>query len=1612
MAPKFRVPKCLEDLMELPNGDEDMLYAQDIVDVDSLDASEMHRLVAGVVSELANKEVLCVQEQSVFDQLYSLVRGYTYLEVSQKSILLDSLCSNFVQLNVSTSILINSIDDPNEDTEDVTLQSWAHCNAIKIYAYFLSCILIAEEADLESSARKSSGKSGKSKGRPRKKHVPEDWDWSSLRGRSLRVLAGALQNDLKKIFESSQLDETFIAFLAKAAFKMFENKSLLAKGDCKQPLCTIISACSIQYGYGISSVATIIEMLHKFEHLPAHMADLVSLAENQHTRSSLAVDLLRSIGKISPENFERDTAGADNVGEFLQELAVRLPKIMMTNLSLFLCHLDGKSYKMRNSLVIVIGKLLGEATKKEDATSTSDVIRLGNEQRLLNILVERSRDISAHTRKHVLQTWAYLCKERAVPIGHWNLVSDLAAGRLEDNAAIVRKNALQLLATLLEYNPFGDSLRAAAFEATHEKYSEKLSGMSPRNDNTVGEGEEAGQNLQDMELDFSAEHENEAGLESSEGAPSTPGGNEESSQPETVTPQAQQPAAPDPQFSNEIGGLEHTRALVASLESALRFSKCIGSTMDTLSQLLASSTIGDVESTIQLLIICKKFEVDGSGHCLRKTLPLVFSHEEGIKSAVEEAFTTLYLKGTPSEMASNLINLTVEACLGDLASIEELVSESMSNRTISAGTVSALWDFFTFNAPGSTAEQSRAALTVLCMAAKSTPQILSTHLQNILDIGFGRWAKDDVLLARSACIALQRLPVKDRAVFRGGHKLFSTLSNLIVGRGLSEACWYSASEQAINAIYALHPAPESFSSGLLVKLAQSIFTRSQRSASPDLSTDDGDIGQQSYDFSSVSAIAASRFLFAVAHVSLKHLVYIESCLKLVRKQRNDEDKVAANRAAEESIADVGIASSKDESIAAELGLAASEDAKLDDLGAQAETELISGHKTQTFLVGAIAPMVSSLCSNSILMQQNQHLRSSALLALCKLMVIDANFCDKHLQLLFTIAQNSLEDSVRSNCVVALGDLALRFPNLVEPWMESMYARVHDKSTAVRKNTVLVLSHLILNDLIKVKGYISGMAMHLEDEDSRISDLVKLFFHELSKKGNNPINNLLPDILSRLSSNPALTQDQFNLIMQFLIGTIKKSKQMEGLVEKFCTRFEGISNRRQWQDIAFCLSQLSYPQSCLRKLADNFKLYQHALGDTEVLAHFKALIGKTRKLASADVKLLLDEIEEKIMKCHEEKKEQEQAMQKAQEHNLRRKELEEALLAQSLDELNLGTPASDGDELETQTADEGSVAIPQEREAIGVETIVTVKPEPVEQNAAIGIQNNDIEGHNDPRTGIDATTSMSDDAEHAVDSGVAVDEIGNRGAHDVVEDVVYANSSRVHQADSTISGEAQDVVEDVGYEDSRQVHHANSTISKEAQDAVEYEDSTQVHQADSAISEEAQDVVEDVEYEDSRNVHQADSTIYEGQSQLLSQGFSALRITEINSLEEDTSGTQPYPYMDVDLESAKTQDPPASESRADAVRVKQERDLENDESQYNAKENPFTGPFGRDDNQMPSSPFIPAPPSLESPEAARTSRRRRLRKVGAKSEKTQNERSPRHERISGQSRVLRPHNETS
>lgn len=122
---------------------------------------------------------------------------------------------------------------------------------------------------------------------------------------------------------------------------------------------------------------------------------------------------------------------------------------------------------------------------------------------------------------------------------------------------------------------------------------------------------------------------------------------------------------------------------------------------------------------------------------------------------------------------------------------------------------------------------------------------------------------------------------------------------------------------------------------------------------------------------------------------------------------------------------------------------------------------------------------------------------------------------------------------------------------------------------------MVITHLVLNDMIKVKGQVSQVALSLVDSVPAIRDLSRLFFIKLSERSNNPVYNLLGDIIGTFSqeknsstvteqtedstvqedaqastdtsisnSAPAsqcLSKKDFQFVMHFLLSFVQKDK---------------------------------------------------------------------------------------------------------------------------------------------------------------------------------------------------------------------------------------------------------------------------------------------------------------------------------------------------------------------------------------------------------------------------------------------------------------------------------------
>jgi condensin complex subunit 1 len=188
------------------------------------------------------------------------------------------------------------------------------------------------------------------------------------------------------------------------------------------------------------------------------------------------------------------------------------------------------------------------------------------------------------------------------------------------------------------------------------------------------------------------------------------------------------------------------------------------------------------------------------------------------------------------------------------------------------------------------------------------------------------------------------------------------------------------------------------------------------------------------------------------------------------------------------------------------------------------------------------------------------------------MCVSSKVCAQHLDILFGLLQSKIEFGVKANIIISLADLFTKFPNLMNERVKDIFMLLHDKECLVRQQALMVITHLILNDMLKIRGEIVDICMLLEDTDERIRDQVKLFLHELHSKGSHLIYNMFLKAVSRLSKEfEHLQKTEFENIARNLMHYIKQDKQTETLIEKLCLKLKNSTLPTEWRNTAFCIS---------------------------------------------------------------------------------------------------------------------------------------------------------------------------------------------------------------------------------------------------------------------------------------------------------------------------------------------------------------------------------------------------------------------------------------------------------
>lgn len=375
---------------------------------------------------------------------------------------------------------------------------------------------------------------------------------------------------------------------------------------------------------------------------------------------------------------------------------------------------------------------------------------------------------------------------------------------------------------------------------------------------------------------------------------------------------------------------------------------------------------------------------------------------------------------------------------------------------------------------------------------------------------------------------------------------------------------------------------------------------------------------------------ASRFIFMIGYVAMKELIYLDvdvfSNLKYRQdltdakknKSKRKETRPSMNRSAMavKRRSEMTQQAEEDENNEDDVVGQSNDDVFADQISAICENEMLFDKSS---IFRRFVPMIVDFLKHPKKYNHPQ-LQRSALLALLHFMSVSSEFCEKNMQFLMNIFQHSQDINIKCNVIIGMSDLTFRFPNVIEPWSGHLYSTLHDENRDLRLTSVRILAHLISHEMILVKGQISDLAMCLVDKDEEIRKTSEVFFKEIANKSN-ILYNVLPDMISRLSDPKLLLEEErYQIIMKYIIGLVNKDRQIEGLVEKLCFRFKVTEQERQWRDIAYCLSLLTYTEKTIKKLIDNIVLFKDKVQVQEVYDYFKQIINSTLKLAKPELKV--------------------------------------------------------------------------------------------------------------------------------------------------------------------------------------------------------------------------------------------------------------------------------------------------------------------------------------------------------------------------------------------------------
>lgn len=1134
-----------------------------------------------------------------------------------------------VLLQVSKKIIQLLSDTLEEETEEYEKQLSSKCRNMIMMSVYLLCQFTHafEDEIIKKTANANIGK-----GRKKKMSVDESElrEWPEERLKFLVTLKKIFQLPIRKFWDPPIIDYEFINYVTTSFFKLLENSEISKDKGMKIEIFRFLGSILAENRTGIGYSIKILQMVQDFEHLPNIMADAVVHFMQENSADTLAGDICREAILLDVKTLVNNLTAAHSLSQFLISISEKCPEKVLCVIGNLLQFLEMESHVMRNCVLSIIGIILTKVLANENISPKDKKLR----EELLSHLEAHLLDNNSFVRSKTIQIFKSLMDEKVLTSGELFYVGKLISNRIKDKASNVRKNAMSFMALFIDVNQFACQIPLIVLRESYDIEFKKLKQMEKSRplifeDSDEEELAEEKNKANCLIFDDSDEEDcNKSQVEEeAEGEEKIEGGKNESNRQieESEMPTSVDPKTAEVDSADDAEEFAKQKAVVDYMKNTLNLAEVIHGIIEPVCALLHSSTQTDILEAIDFFTSAAGSLVTGSDSGIRKILELIWSNEAPVKEAVLNAFKSLYLsnvkdKRAVADIAKNLINLLKNASQDDELNLQEFITHFNKFGEIPESISSVLWANLINPASGVKDEEKIAILMLLGMIAEQCPEFVWQHLNALVEYGLGFEEEKNFRISLYMLKVLSKANIKNRGKYQSAnaidkemrlpndHIIAENIKCLLTDgiKSLEDNQWTPMANEAINTIFCLMNEPQILCMKIMQKVSKLI-------------NEELDSNNESESTLEVSNILLSRFMSLCGHIALHYLTYLKvdhfahlRRQELYRQQRRRKSTMNMTFSSPKfsSKRNTPISKTKKrQSISKSYKLVPpiDEETTYEQILDMCANEV----KDETKLIGSLLPIVVAVCRAS-LKDFNKEVQAAASVALTKFMLFSEKVCEENMQLFATVTEKSPEPYIRANMVIAMGDLSTSYPNIVEPWTPQIYQRLNDSDSSVREAAIITLTHLILHDFVRVKSLVSEAAKCIADEEKRVADVAKYLFSELSKKGN-IIYNIIPDIISTLSDPKVeFSEEKFQVVLRHMLQYIEKEKLVEGLVEKLCVRFTGLSSDVQLHELTFCLSILTLNDKCYSKLMEFKNLLKERMSDPIIMKYITNITANAKK----------------------------------------------------------------------------------------------------------------------------------------------------------------------------------------------------------------------------------------------------------------------------------------------------------------------------------------------------------------------------------------------------------------